>query len=89
MLRRIAQAQKAAGVAAVSQAMAYASSLAQPKPEVLDRVDFDAALEQGLDMLGVPPGILRTREEAQSLRAERDQQQAALSGAGAAGSLPH
>ena len=72
----IAQAQKAAGMAAVSQAMAYASSLAQAKPEVLDRVDFDAALEQGMQMMGVPPGILRTREQAQALREARAQEQA-------------
>lgn len=70
----IAQAQKAAGMAAVSQAMAYAGSLAQAKPEVLDRVDFDSALEQGLEMLGVPPGILRTREQTQALRQARAHQ---------------
>lgn len=70
----IAQAQKAAGMAAVSQAMAYAGSLAQAKPEVLDRVDFDSALEQGLEMLGVPPGILRTREQTQALRQARARQ---------------
>lgn len=73
----IAQAQKAAGMASVSQAMAYAASLAQAKPEILDRVDFDAALEQGMQMLGVPPGILRTREQAQALREARAQEQTA------------
>ena len=69
----IAQAQKQSGMAALQQAVAYAASLAQGNGEVLDKVNFDAALEEGLDMLGVPPRVLRSDEETAQLRAQRQQ----------------
>lgn len=67
----IAQAQKAAGMAAVNQGISFAASLAQGAPDVLDNVNFDAALEEGLNMLGVPPSMLRSKEETQDLRENR------------------
>ena len=70
----IAQAQKQSGMAALQQAVAYAASLALGNGEVLDKVNFDAALEEGLDMLGVPPNLLRSDEEAQQIRTRRAQQ---------------
>lgn len=74
----IAQAQKANGMAAIQQGIAFTASLAQGDPKVLDKVDFDAALEEGLDLLGVPPVMLRSDEDAQKIRAQRQEQQAAM-----------
>ena len=65
---------KQSGMAALQQAVAYAASLAQGNGEVLYKVNFDAALEEGLDMLGVPPNLLRSDEEAQQIRTRRAQQ---------------
>ena len=59
----IAQAQKATGLAALTQGIDFASRLAAVRPDVLNRVDFENALEQGLTMLGVPPGVLKSRAE--------------------------
>jgi len=62
----IAQAQKAAGVSSLMQGLNYAASLAAVRPELLNRVDYDCALEEGLKALGVAPALLKTREEATS-----------------------
>ncbi len=77
----IAQAQKQSSMSAIEQGIAYTASLAQGNPEVLDKVNFDAALEEGLDLLGVPPVLLRSQEETQQIRRQRQLQQAAVAAA--------
>lgn len=67
----IAQAQKAAGLSALVQGLSYAKSLASSAPSVLDRIDYDRALEEGLNTLGVAPALLRAQDEVQALRAAR------------------
>ncbi len=69
----IAQAQKQSGMAALQQGIAFTSNLAQGNPHVLDKINFDAALEEGLDMLGVSPRVLRSEEETQQIRSQREQ----------------
>ena len=59
----IAQAQKAAGLSALTQGLAYAANMAAARPEVLERVDYDCALEEGLKALGVAPALLKSAEE--------------------------
>ena len=76
----IAQAQKQNGISAIQQGIAFTSSLAQGNPEVLDKVDFDAALEEGLELLGVPAVMLRSKEDTQKIRQSRQLQQAVLDG---------
>lgn len=56
----IAQAQKAAGLSSLVQGLNYAASLAAAKPELLARVDYDCALEEGLKALGVAPALLKS-----------------------------
>ncbi len=85
----IAQAQKAAGLSALVQGLNFAASLASAQPNVLDRVDYDRALQEGLNTLGVAPALLRSEEETAQIRTARLQtlQTAASaqpSGAGAA-----
>ena len=67
----IAQAQKASGMNGIEQGINFISRLAQGNPEVLDKIDFDAAVEEGLDLLGVPPVLLRDEEDTQRIRAQR------------------
>lgn len=69
----IAQAQKAAGLGAINQGISFAASLAQGAPDVLDNVDFDAALTEGLNLLGVPPVMLRSKEATEQIRLARTQ----------------
>ena len=77
----IAQAQKQSGMAALQQGISFTASLAQAQPQVLDKIDFDAALEEGLTLLGVPQ-LLRSTQDTQLLRQQRTQQilQAATTG---------
>ena len=56
----IAQAQKASAATALMQGVSYAANLAQGKPELLNRLDYDCALEEGLEALGVAPVLLKT-----------------------------
>lgn len=59
----IAQAQKAAGLSALTQGLAYAANVAAARPEVLERVDYECALEEGLKALGVAPALLKSPEK--------------------------
>ena len=58
------------------QGLSYANSLALSAPSVLDRIDYDRALEEGLNTLGVAPALLRAQDEVQALRAARQAAQA-------------
>ena len=66
----IAQAQKAAGLSSLMQGLNYAASLAAAKPELLARVDYDCALEEGLKALGVAPALLKSNS-ASTTQGER------------------
>ncbi len=67
----IAQAQKASFATALVQGISYASNLAQNKPEILNRIDYDCALEEGLEALGVAPVLLKTTVENEQTEREK------------------
>ena len=72
----IAQAQKAAGLSSLMQGLNYAASLATVRPELLNRVDYDCALEEGLKALGVAPALLKSPEEVTAPGGSRSPQPA-------------
>lgn len=72
----IAQAQKAAGLSSLMQGLNYAASLAAVRPELLNRVDYDCALEEGLKALGVAPALLKSEEETNAPTGSRSPQPA-------------
>lgn len=72
----LAQAQKAIGLASIERTIGFAGSLAQIKPEALDKIDADAAMDEFADQVGPPPGIIVTNDEAKKLREERQRAQA-------------
>ena len=57
----IAQAQKAAGLGALLQGLGYASELAKTCPQVLERVDYERALEEGWEIVGAPRALLKAK----------------------------
>src|SRR5699024_4326222 len=59
----LAQAQKALGVAGIERAIGFAGNLAGINPDVVDKVDFDQAVDEYAVMLGVPPTIIRSDEQ--------------------------
>lgn len=68
----IAQAQKATALNTIRQGFAFAAELAGANQEVLDNVDFDGALREGLGAIGVTPKMIRAKEEVDNMRAERE-----------------
>ncbi len=80
----LAQAQKAAATASIERLLQVAGNIAGIKPEVLDNIDFDDAIDRYADMLGVPPSIIKATVEVMQLRKERAKQQQAQQAMGTA-----
>lgn len=70
------QAQKATSLAAIDRLYAHAGAVAQAKPEILDRINVDADIEEYADRLGVPPQLLIPKEDAEAARRNRNEAQA-------------
>jgi len=72
----LAQAQKFQDLTPIEQTVGFVGSLAAADPSVLDKVDFDQAVDEYADITGVAPTIIRPDDEVQEIRAARAQQQA-------------
>ncbi len=71
----MAQAMKMVGISSIERTMQFAGQMAQANPQVLDKIDFDQALDEYSSMLGVPPSIIKDDAEVAEVRAQRAQQQ--------------
>ena len=69
----LAQAQKMVDVNRISNLLNTVIGLAQANPEVLDKVDFDVAVDHTDKMLAAPAGIIRDNEAVQKIREARAQ----------------
>lgn len=72
----MAQAQKAVTLGALDRFAGFAGQVAQYDQSALDKIDSDELMDQYADAVGVPPKVLRSDEDVQQLRAQRQQQQA-------------
>lgn len=70
----LAEAQKAASTTAIERLFGFAGNLAAVKPEILDNLDADEAIEEYADMLGVSPKIVVAAAKVAQIRAARSQQ---------------
>lgn len=76
------QAQKLVGIVGIERFLGLAATLAQGKPDVLDKVNADEVLDTAADILGIPPDLVNSDEEVAQMRTARaQQQQAAQQGA--------
>ena len=57
------------------------ASMAQFRPEVLDKVDTDEVVDRYSDMLGVDPAIIVADDKVALIRTQRAKQQAAMQAA--------
>lgn len=73
----MAQAQKLVGIASVERFANFAAQVAQVKPEALDKIDADQMLEIYGDMTSVPPGIILSDDQVQSIRDQKAKAQQA------------
>lgn len=71
----LAQAQKAVATGAIERGLAFAGQVAAVKPDVLDKIKGDEAVDHYFDLLGVPPSILVTDDEVEKIRQQRAQRQ--------------
>lgn len=67
----LAQAQKAIATGSIERLAGYVGNLAGAMPDVLDKLDGDQSVDVYADMLGVPPGVVRSDEAVEKLREQR------------------
>jgi hypothetical protein len=70
----LSQAQKAVATGAIERGFAFAGQISAVKPEILDKLDGDEAIDQYFDMIGVPPSIILSDDKVKALRDQRAQQ---------------
>jgi hypothetical protein len=80
----LAQAQRAVSAQGMDRLLGTISNLAALKPEVMDKVDFDQAIDDYAEFYGVNPEIVVPDDVVAQLRADRAQQQQAMQAAAAA-----
>lgn len=73
----MAQAQKLIGVSAIERTMGFVGNMAAVRPEILDKIDFDQAVDEYANMQGVPPRMIISDDAVANTRAVRAQQQQA------------
>lgn len=71
----LAQAQKAVATGALERGVAFIGQISAVKPDVLDKLDADEAVDQYWDMLGAPPATLVPDDEIKKVRDARAQKQ--------------
>ena len=74
----LAMAQKQTEMASLNTALGMAGSIAQFKPEVLDKIDGDKAIDHAWAITGAPVNVLRDDEEVAKIREMRGQEEAQL-----------
>lgn len=72
---------KLTGITGIERFMAFAGNLAQAKPEVLDKIDFDQTLDEYANMVGTPPSIVKDDDTVAKVRQQRADQQQAMQNA--------
>jgi len=74
----MARAQKMDAVASIERWTGAVVGMAQAFPEMLDKIDPDAVVKELADLGGVPVKLMREDKEVEKLRADRQEQQAAM-----------
>lgn len=73
----LAQAQKMVGTGAIAQTLGFVSNLAAVIPNAVDMINVDEAIIEYGDMMGVPPKIIRSKEDVAVIRKNREDAQIA------------
>jgi len=67
----LAQAQRAVGVQSIDRLIGTMGSVANIKPEVLDKLDADQLVDAYADMLGVDPSLIVADKQVAMIRQDR------------------
>ncbi|HCF8578809.1 TPA: phage tail protein [Klebsiella pneumoniae] len=71
----MAQAQKSIGLSSLSSTVGFIGQLAQAKPEAMDKLNVDQAIDAFAEMSGVSPTVIVPQEQVEQVREQRAQQQ--------------
>lgn len=71
----MAQAQKSIGLSSLSTTVGFISNLAAVKPEALDKLNVDQAIDAFAEMSGVSPTVIVPQDQVNEIRQQRAQQQ--------------
>lgn len=71
----MAQAQKSIGISSLAQTVQFIGQLAQVKPEALDKLNADEAIDAFSEMSGVSPSVIAPQEQVDQIRKDRAAQQ--------------
>lgn len=74
----LAQAQRIVSAQGMDRLLATVGNVAGMKPEVIDKINFDKAIDNYSDMYGVDPELIVPANIAAQIRADRAKQQAAM-----------
>lgn len=69
------QMQRAIGLGSIERSLGFVGNLAGIQPQVLDKIDFDQAVDEYTDRVGAPPKIVRSDEAVAKIREDRAQQE--------------
>lgn len=69
----MAQAQKLVGLGGIDRFTQFVGSIAEADPSVLDKIDSDELVDIYADITSVPPSMIRSKDDVEELRAEREQ----------------
>lgn len=73
----MAQAQKLLGTANIERLLSLVGNLFAVKPDVMDKIDTDQAVDEYADALAVPPSVVRSDDEVAEIRKAKAEQAAA------------
>lgn len=71
----LAQVQRAVGIGGIERLSGIVGQFAQFDAQVVDKVDFDQAIDEVADMLGVVPTVVRSDEAVAKIRSDRAQKE--------------
>jgi len=71
----LAQAQEAVAATAIERTYAFAASLAEVTPDILDNLDPDEAIRDYAEIVGTSPNIVREQNVVEAIRQERRERQ--------------
>jgi hypothetical protein len=77
----LAQAQNLVGLGSVERLIGSVANLATIKPDIMDKIDTDQAVETYADMLGVDPTLVVPGDRVALIRQQRAQQQQVMQAA--------
>jgi hypothetical protein len=71
----LAQAQKAIGISALDRMIGTVGTMAQVKPDVIDKLDSDKIVDEYSQMLGVSTDVIIANEQVAIIREDREKEQ--------------